>query len=256
MNTLELKNVSFGYEDIQIFKNLSIKIKKGHNVTIAGKMAIGKTTLAKIFNNKLKVSGEYLINGVEVVKANDYVVDRFVNVLLLNNDFDNKKVIDLLFDKLGDDNNDEIKSIISYFNIEDYLNNKLNELSIDLKYYILIIINLLDKEKYLILDDILCYLRNNQVKKVYSYAKKNKVTIVNIASNLDNIFYSEYLICLYNCNIAMEGEILSCLKEERLLKRLGFKLPFMYDLSLQLNYYEVLDDIYLDYKDMENAIWK
>ena len=54
----------------------------------------------------------------------------------------------------------------------------------------------------------------------------------------------------------MEGDVLSCLKEERLIKRLGFKLPFLFDLSLQLNYYEVLDDIYLDFKSMENAIWK
>ena len=126
MNTLELKNISFSYEDNQVFKNLSIKIKKGHNITIVGNIASGKTTLAKIFNNELNVNGDYLINGVEVVKANDYVVDRFVNVLTINNKLDNKKVIDLLFDLLGDDNNEDIKSIVSYFKIEDYLDNKLN----------------------------------------------------------------------------------------------------------------------------------
>ena len=54
----------------------------------------------------------------------------------------------------------------------------------------------------------------------------------------------------------MEGEVLSCLKEEKLLKRLGYKLPFIYDLSLQLNYYEVINKIYLDNKSLEEAVWK
>lgn len=256
MNTLELKNISFSYDDIQVFKDLSIKVKKGHNISIIGNIASGKTTLTNIFNYSIKTNGEYIINGVEVVKENDYVINRYINTLSITNKYDNKKVIDLIFDKLGDDNSEDIKNVVSYFKIDDYLNNKINELSYELKYYILIIINLLDKDKYLILDDVLCYLNNNHIKKVYSYAKKNKVTIINISSRLDDVFNSEYIVFIYKGKIAMEGEVLSCLKEEKLIKRLGYKLPFMYDLSLQLNYYDVLDDIYLDYKDLENAIWK
>ena len=91
---------------------------------------------------------------------------------------------------------------------------------------------------------------------MYKYSKKNKITIINISSDLNDVLYSEYMICLYNGKIAMEGDVISCLKEEKLLKRLGFKLPFLYDLSLQLNYYDVLNDIYLDYESLEDAIWK
>lgn len=251
MNKIELKNISFSYDDIQVFKNLSITIKKGHNVTIVGSVASGKTTLTKIFNNKIKYNGQYLINGSKV----DNELKDTINSVSLSNKYDNKKVIDLLFDKLGD-NSTEIKNIVSYFDIEDYLNKKICDLTKELKYYVLVLINTLDKDKYLVLDDILCYLNKDHIKKVYSYAKKNKVTIIDITSTLDNVLYSDYLVCLYNCRIAMEGEVMSCLKEERLLKRLGHKLPFMYDLSLQLNYYDVLNDIYLNYKDMENAIWK
>ena len=191
MNTLELKNISFSYDDIQVFKDLSIKVKKGHNISIIGNIASGKTTLTNIFNYSIKANGEYIINGVEVVKENDYVIDRYINTLSITNKYDNKKVIDLIFDKLGDDNSEDIKNVVSYFKIDDYLNNKINELSYELKYYILIIINLLDKDKYLILDDVLCYLNNNHIKKVYSYAKKNKVTIINISSRLDDVFNSE-----------------------------------------------------------------
>jgi len=252
MNTLKLNNISLSYDDIQVFKNLSLTIKKGHNITIIGNIASGKTSLAKIINNEIKAYGEYLINDK---KASKELIKSLINKVCITNKYDNKKVIDLIFDKL-DDNSENIKNVVSYFKIEDYLDYKLNELTNDLKYYVLIIVNILDNDKYLLLDDILCYLSNDHIKKIYSYAKKNKVTVINITSSLSNVFYSEYLVCIYKGKIAMEGEVLSCLKEERLLKRLGFNLPFMYDLSLQLNYYEVLDDIFLDYKDMENAIWK
>lgn len=251
MNKIELRNISFSYDEIQVIKNLSLIIRKGHNITIIGNISSGKTTLTKILTNKIKYDGDYYINDIKAGKD----IDKYYNLVCKDNKYNNKKVVDLLFDALGD-NNEDIKKVVSYFRINDYLNNKISELSNDLKYYILLIINILDRDKYLIIDDVLCYLNRNQVKKIYDYAKKNKVTIINITSTLDNVFYSEYLVCLYKGNIAMEGDVLSCLKEERLLRRLGYKLPFMFDLSLQLNYYDVLDDIYLDYKDMEGAIWK
>lgn len=256
MNKLQLRNICFSYDENQVFNNISIDVKKSHNITIIGNIASGKSTLKKIFNNEIEFKGDYLINGVEVVDANKYVVDRFINVVDDSSDYDNQTVIDLLFDKLGDENQENIKNVSKYFLLDDILNLKIKQLSINLKYYLLIIYQLLDLDKYLIIDDLLCYLSMEQVKKVYCYAKKNKVTIINITSSLDNIFYSEYIYFIYNGKIAMEGEIQSCLKEEKLIKRMGYKLPFMYDLSLQLNYYNVLDDIYLDYKSMENAIWK
>ena len=251
MEKIELKNISFSYGDIQVFKDLSISIKKGQNISIVGGVASGKTTLTKILNNEIKFNGEYLINDKKISKG----LKNSINTVNKTKKYDNKKVIDLLFDRLKD-NSKEIKEIIKYFKINDYLNNKICELSNEYKYYVLMIINILETDKYLILDDVLCYLNKSQVKYIYSYAKRNKVTIINIASSLDNVLNSKYLVCLYNCKIAMEGEVLSCLKEEKLLKRLGFKLPFMYDLSLQLNYYEVLNDIYLNAKDLESAIWK
>ncbi|MBR1417173.1 MAG: ATP-binding cassette domain-containing protein [Bacilli bacterium] len=260
MNTLEFRNITFSYKDNLVFDNLSLKIKKGQNTMIIAPLACGKTTLAKLFQNKLKKKGEYLINGVEVVNSNAYVVDRFVNVVYKNDDYDSYKVVDLLFDNvLLDDLKEqekEVQKIIKYFNLNDIISYKLNDLTIELKYYILIIINLIKKDIYLVIDDLLCYLKKEYINKIYTFAKKNKITIINISSRLDEVFFSSYLICLYNNNIAMEGEILSCLKEEKLLKRLGYKLPFMYDLSLQLNYYEVLKGIYLDYEELEANIWK
>ena len=53
----------------------------------------------------------------------------------------------------------------------------------------------------------------------------------------------------------VEGPVVSVLKEEKILKNLGFSLPFIYDLSLQLNYYGLIDSIYLDEKVLVDKLW-
>ena len=253
MNKIELKNISYINDDNLILDNISIKVKQPDNFTIIGNIS-GKTTLAQILNNKLKKEGNYLINGVEVVKSNAYVVDRFISVVSNKNDYDDEKIIDLLFDIFDDSK--KIEEIANFFKIKEFLKYKLDELNDEIKYYMYIILNIINNKAFLVIDDLLCYLNRSEIDIIYKYAKKNKISIIDINSNLDNVLYSKYLIVLYNGKIAMEGEVKSCLKEEKLLKRLGFRLPFIYDLSLQLNYYEVINEIYLNCKSLEEAIWK
>ena len=244
---LELKDISYS----NILSNISFKINEGDNLSIIGNIASGKTTLCNILNNRLKYNGSYLIND-EVV--NKTIVNN--NVILINNCYlyDNDKVVDIFFDEINDE--DKIKKIVKTFNIDRLLNIRLEELNKADRYYVLIILALLSNKKYIVIDDILCNLRKKYIENIYKYAKKNKISIINVASNLDNVLYSDYVIFLYKSKIAMEGNVIDTLKEEKLIKRLGFRLPFMYDLSLQLNYYEVLDDIIIDREKMVDAIWK
>ncbi len=244
---LELKDISYS----NILNNISFKINEGDNLSIIGNIASGKTTLCNILNNRLKYNGSYLIND-EVV--NKTIVNN--NVILINNCYlyDNDKVVDIFFDEINDE--DKIKKIVKNFNIDRLLNIRLEELNKADRYYILIILALLSNKKYIVIDDILCNLRKKYIENIYKYAKKNKISIINVASTLDNVLFSDYVIFLYKSKIAMEGNVIDTLKEEKLIKRLGFRLPFMYDLSLQLNYYEVLDDIIIDREKMVDKIWK
>ena len=244
---LELKDISYS----NILNNISFKINEGDNLSIIGNIASGKTTLCNILNNRLKYNGSYLIND-EVV--NKTIVNN--NVILINNCYlyDNDKVVDIFFDEINDE--DKIKKIVKTFNIDRLLNIRLEELNKADRYYVLIILALLSNKKYIVIDDILCNLRKKYIENIYKYAKKNKISIINVASTLDNVLFSDYVIFLYKSKIAMEGNVMDTLKEEKLIKRLGFRLPFMYDLSLQLNYYEVLDDIIIDREKMVDAIWK
>ena len=45
-------------------------------------------------------------------------------------------------------------------------------------------------------------------------------------------------------------------KEDTLLNRLGISLPFMVDLSLKLEFYELIDHVEMDINRLVNDLWK
>lgn len=64
---LEANNISFSYENNEIFKDVSFTIEKGDVLTILGPNGTGKTTLIKCLNGINKIdSGEILINGENI----------------------------------------------------------------------------------------------------------------------------------------------------------------------------------------------
>lgn len=66
-DSIELRNVSFGYEDNIILKNISIKIAKGKTVALVGSSGAGKSTLADLIPRFIDtVSGQVLIDGIDI----------------------------------------------------------------------------------------------------------------------------------------------------------------------------------------------
>ena len=65
----EVKNISFSYDDDEIFSDISFSIGKGDVLCILGPNGTGKTTLIKCLNGLHEISsGEILINGENINK--------------------------------------------------------------------------------------------------------------------------------------------------------------------------------------------
>lgn len=65
----EVKNISFSYDDEEIFSDISFSIEKGDVLCILGPNGTGKTTLIKCLNGLHEISsGEILINGKNIKK--------------------------------------------------------------------------------------------------------------------------------------------------------------------------------------------
>ena len=64
---IELKNISFAYDGVDVLKKINLKIEKGKTIALVGSSGAGKSTLADLIPRFHDVStGELLIDGVNI----------------------------------------------------------------------------------------------------------------------------------------------------------------------------------------------
>ena len=88
------------------------------------------------------------------------------------------------------------------------------------------------------------------------YLKENNKQIINYTTDIEETLLLEYLMVIQNNNIIMEGLKEDILKEEKILQKLGFNLPFIVELSLGLKYYNLVDNLYFNNESLVNSLWK
>ena len=110
--------------------------------------------------------------------------------------------------------------------------------------------------KRVIFFNVLNNLKENELNKLFRFLKDNDIKFINITNNMELCLYTDYLIILDNDNVLIEGSTLEVLKNDKLLKRLGFELPFLVDLSLLLKDYNLVNKIYLNNESLVGALWK
>jgi len=66
-HSIELKNISFAYDGVDVLKKINLKIEKGKTIALVGSSGAGKSTLADLIPRFHDVSsGELLIDGVNI----------------------------------------------------------------------------------------------------------------------------------------------------------------------------------------------
>lgn len=109
--------------------------------------------------------------------------------------------------------------------------------------------------KTIVFNDILRQFNTSEKDTIFSLLNKRGVNFINITSDIEEALFADYLIVFWDYEIAIEGQTLDVLQEEKLLKRMGFALPFTIDLSLQLKLYGVIDHIEPDLRKLVDTIW-
>ncbi|MBE6499172.1 MAG: ABC transporter ATP-binding protein [Methanobrevibacter thaueri] len=78
----EVKNISFKYDDEEIFSNINFSIQKGDVLCILGPNGTGKTTLIKCINALYEInSGEILINGENIKKLSYKEISKHIGYI-------------------------------------------------------------------------------------------------------------------------------------------------------------------------------
>ena len=115
---------------------------------------------------------------------------------------------------------------------------------------------LFSSQEYFFSDDLHSFLNHHEFCEVFCYLQEKGISIFYATSSIEDSFLFDNLMVLKNQRIAMEGKTASVLKEEKMLKTLGYSLPFYVNMSIQLGYYGLLNQICYSKEELESALWK
>lgn len=109
--------------------------------------------------------------------------------------------------------------------------------------------------KRVVFNESLSVLSNKEKKEIFDLLNKQNINYVNVTSNIEDALLGDYIIVYDEDMKVLEGNKEMVLKSEKLLKKLGFGVPFVVDLSIQLMYYDILDKVYFDVDNLLEALW-
>lgn len=268
MNIISLRNVNLKYQEKDIFKDLNVEIKEGDFITIIGENASGKTSLVKILLGLVEAQGEIIIDGMKMTPESRRNIISKIGVVFENPDdqfltgtvreelafpLENMKVS-------KEEISARINQISEFTNIKDILDREPHTLSGGEKQLVSLSTALIINPKILILDESLSMIDNFYREKIYKILKKlnekNKMTIINVTHDIEEVIYGKSILILSKGEIIDYSSTRKVLQNGKQLESLGLDIPFMVDLSNKLKYYDLVDKMYLNMKDMVDDLWK
>lgn len=145
---MKLENITKTYGDNDVLDNINFDFGDSQIVGLIGKNGVGKTTLMKVMNgNIINFKGKVQLNDNENV---GYLIEHpklYDNKTGLNNLRLFAQVLGKGFDK------DYTDKIIDAFGMRPYIKKKVKKYSMGMKQKLAIAVSLMNKPKYLILDE-------------------------------------------------------------------------------------------------------
>lgn len=257
-NYIELNKIN--YKDI--LNNFSISFAKNKFYTLTGANSCGKSTLLRLISNEIELIDDINLNDKLL---SDYdKIDYKKKVTLLderNIDFIEETIsneIKLILLKNNNYSKEYLKSTLLKYNLYDNRNKKINNLSLEEKIYLMFIKKILSNYEVILIDDIDNYCSEtimNRIINIINLNKNNKLFIMTI-KNINYSLESDKLIVINKKGIVLEGNPKDVLNKDNILNKNGIELPFMYDLSIKLRDYNLIDEIILDTDRMIDELWK
>lgn len=268
MNIISLKNIDLSYNQNKVFENFNLEIKEGDFITILGENGSGKSTLVKIILGLIKPSGQVIIDNETMQKENLKSILSKIGFVFENPD--NQFISSTVKEELAfplenlqidvEEIEKRIEDISKLTGIENLLDREPHTLSGGEKQLVSLASALINNPKILILDEALSMIDLYDRERIYMILKKinrtNKITIINVTHDVEEIIYSKSVLLLSKGKILNYCSLKKILENEKNFTSLGLKMPFMADLSKKLKYYNLVDKIYLNMDDMVDALWK
>jgi len=240
MNALEIKNLSFQYEDGKhVLSDVSLAVEQGQFVCLLGRNGSGKSTLARLINGLLEpTSGSVTVFGLDSgKKENLFEIRKRAGMVFQNPD--NQMVASIVEDDLafGPENvgipPEEIGERISYalaaVGMEQFRHSTPSRLSGGQKQRIAIAGVLALKPDILIMDESTAMLdpkgRREVMNVVRRLNREEGLTVINITHYMDEAVDCDKILVLSGGQVVMQGNPSEVFARDRELEEYGLSVP-------------------------------
>ncbi len=192
MATIELKNINLKFNDKQILNNFSLKASEGDKILISGGSGTGKSTIVKLLLGFQDIdSGEYLINNKSISEYSYYESRKFfsyVDQQLSLRKINTKRYLEEISKYRGNNLDGKIdKKLCEYFDFDlGLLDENIQNLSGGEKQRLAIIIAIMLKRPFFLLDEVTSALDLKLKMKVVDYFTKCSECVIAISH--DNVW--------------------------------------------------------------------
>lgn len=152
---------------------------------------------------------------------------------------------------------DEVNYVVLANNVKDEFLSKFSEYQVmdNMEYSKLKQVIEEYSKKQIVVKEMFYGLKDEEKIVIKELLRIRNIHFIDITANVEDTLDSDYIIVYDNLELVLEGNRDEVLKNEKLLKRLGYGLPFIVDLSLQLSYYDLVDKVYYDDLELVGDVW-
>ena len=245
MKALSIKDLSFGYGEHVVLKNISLEVEQGSYVSLIGHNGSGKTTLAKLIVGLLPYEqGEITISDVLLSKENLTTIRNKVAIVFQNpdNQFIGITVEDDIAFSLENRNvpRDEMQKLVKEYaekvGMSEYLSKEPAYLSGGQKQRVAIADALVINPDILILDEATSMLDPKGKREILDLIKKMRVdnpelTIISITHDIEEALESDEVILLDKGEVVASGKPQDIFSNTKLVEEKHLEVPFVYKLK-------------------------
>lgn len=210
---LKLKNVSFGYNENPVLKNITLNISEGEHVSLIGESGCGKSTLLQLIYGLHHTEGRVIWNNKELKGPNHNLVPGESFIKYLAQDFDLMPPLTVaenvgkhLSNAYTRKKKKRIMELLEVVEMSELADEKAGNLSGGQQQRVALARALADKPELLLLDEPFSHIdhfrKNNLRRRLFAYLKENKITcIIATHDSTDALSFANLTLVLKNGKI-------------------------------------------------------
>ncbi len=238
-NIIEIKNVSFGYDDKQVLRDVSLDVRRGEFLAIIGANGSGKSTLAKHMNAVLlPESGAVLVEGMDTADEKRlFDIRRTVGMVFQNPD--NQIVASVVeedvafaLENLGVEPTEIRRRVDEALDIVGMREHSLSapyHLSGGQKQRIAIAGVLAMRPDCIVMDEPTAMLdpkgRRRVIETIEDLNKNHGITVVLITHYMEDAARADRIVVMSDGRVAVEGTPREVFRDAGRIKSLGLDVP-------------------------------